>query len=71
LYGARTEGTVTLMNCKRDAEGAGLQPVRSWKGMRPARPGAPQPVEAQACSPDMCNCEDIDLAERYPNLFRK
>ena len=71
LYGARSEGTVTLMNCKRDAEGAGLQPVRSWKGMRAARPGAPETLEAQVCSPDLCNCETVDLAERFPTLFKK
>ena len=71
LYGSRTEGEVTLMNCKKDAQVAGLQPVRSWKGMRPARPGAPEVEEAQACSRDLCNCETIDLAERYPNLFGK
>jgi hypothetical protein len=71
LYGARSESTVTLMDCKRDAQTAGLQPVRSWKGMRAAKPGAPEAVEAQVCSPDMCNCETVDLAERYPNLFKK
>lgn len=71
LYGARSEGTVTLMNCKRDAENAGLQPVRSWKGMRAAKPGTAETVEAQVCSPDMCNCETVDLAERYPGLFKK
>jgi hypothetical protein len=71
LYGARSESQVVLMNCKKDAEVAGLQPVRSWKGMRPAKPGAPEAVEAQVCSPDMCNCETVDLAEKYPNLFRK
>jgi len=71
LYGARSEGTVTLMNCKRDAEGAGLQPVRSWKGMRAAKPGAPETLEAQVCSPDLCNCETVDLAERFPTLFKK
>ena len=71
LYGSRTETSVVLMNCRKDAETAGLQPVRSWKGMRPAKPGAPEVMEAQACSPDMCNCETVDLAERYPNLFKK
>ncbi len=71
LYGSRSDGTITLMNCKKDAEVAGLQPVRSWKGMRPAKPGAPEVMEAQVCSPDMCNCETVDLAERYPTLFKK
>jgi hypothetical protein len=71
LYGARSDGSVTLMNCKRDAEVGGLQPVRSWKGIRAAKPGAPGTVEAQVCSPDLCNCETVDLAERYPNLFKK
>jgi len=60
-----------LMSCRKDAETQGLQPVRSWKGMRPAKPGAPEVPEAQACSADMCNCETIDLAERYPSLFKK
>ena len=71
LYGSRSDGAVTLMNCKRDAEGAGLQPVRSWKGMRPSKPATPETIEAQVCSPDLCNCETVDLAERYPTLFRK
>ncbi|HUQ28917.1 MAG TPA: M48 family metallopeptidase [Usitatibacter sp.] len=72
LYGSRSDAnTITLMNCKRDAEVAGLQPVRSWKGMRPAKPGAAEVMEAQVCSPDMCNCETVDLAQRYPHLFRK
>jgi hypothetical protein len=71
LYGSRSDSTITLMNCKKDAEVAGLQPVRSWKGMRPAKPGAPEEMQAQVCSPDMCNCETVDLAEKYPHLFKK
>jgi hypothetical protein len=59
------------MNCRKDAQAAGLQPVRSWKGMRPAKPGAPEIEETQACSRDLCNCETVDLAERYPSLFKK
>jgi hypothetical protein len=23
------------------------------------------------CSPDLCNCETVDLAERFPTLFKK
>jgi hypothetical protein len=71
LYGSRADNTITLMNCRKDAEVAGLQPVRSWKGMRPPRAGAPEVTQAQVCSPDLCNCETVDLAERYPNLFKK
>jgi hypothetical protein len=72
LYGSRSDANmITLMNCRRDAEVAGLQPVRSWKGMRPAKPGAAEVMEAQVCSPDMCNCETVDLAQRYPHLFKK
>jgi Zn-dependent protease with chaperone function len=71
LYSGRDgDGAILLSNCGHVVEAKGLRAARPWAGARARDANAPAQAEAVACSPNLCNCEPVDMDELLDSVKR-
>jgi Zn-dependent protease with chaperone function len=69
LFSSRNgDGAVLMSNCGHVADANGMRAVKPWTAAR-SRDTAAEP-EAMQCSPNMCNCEPVDLDELLRSVGR-
>jgi hypothetical protein len=64
------DGAIVISNCAHVVDAAGLRGVRPWAGARTGE-ARQASAAAMACSPNLCNCEPVDIDELLESVGRR